>query len=291
MPEKKPKNLLTHYDTFRIETSVNFIHANLIKAKIYQNQKPDRWTVDINNSMVDRVEFEPTSFITPTEAIIQRVIMGMVRDLIYSFKGTHEEFKNKEFQIKTGEIQSLLPKERLNREIRSAFDKLMRFRMKVFVPTWNEVIYEAILTQGKYIDVSDVWRFKANPVFQIMRKESYRDLDGNFQSISLSNEGKPMYRKLYIRLDRILLVKSRINQMILLYFVKVFEESNCQVSHTKFQVSNDNLEEVFNKKLTKNDAAKFKNSIDEIMNMDDFKNLFQWMTKNKSWLTVRFYDK
>jgi hypothetical protein len=291
MPEKKPKNLLTHYDTFRIETSVNFIHANLIKAKIYQGQKPDRWDVKIEDSMVEKVEFEPTSYITPTEAIIQRVIMGVVRDLVYSFKGTPKEFKNKEFQIRTGEIQDLLPKKRLHREIRSSFDKLMRFRMKVFVPKWNEVIYEAILTQGKYIDTQDIWRFKANPVFQIMRKEAHRDLDGNFQSISLGIEGKTSYRKLYIRLDKILLLKSRIHQLILLFFVKEFEESNCQVPSTKFQLTNDSLEKVFNKKLTKNDVAKFKNAVDEIMEMDDFKKLFQWMTTKKTWLAVRFYDK
>lgn len=282
--------LVKHHETINVESALNFFNANIIKTRIEAGEKPEPWTVDIENSKVKSVFFEPTMFITPTEAIIQRVIMGMVRNLIYSFEGTPEEFEAHEFEIRTHDIASLLEKKRLNREIRTAFDKLMRFRVKVFVPEWKKTFYEGILKSGNYNEGSDVWKFKANPMFQIMRQEQHRNQ--NILSAVGKNEetGKVDYKKVFINLNDLLLLDSKVHKIILFYFIIDFEKSNCTLKNRIYLLDPNWLAKVFNKpvsKITKNDSGKFKKAIDEIMAMEQYEGLFIWHGK-KQGIRVNF---
>jgi|JYMV01.1.fsa_nt_gi hypothetical protein len=290
IPKKTKKVIIkqNNYDTINIESAVNFIHADLVRVKSYKNQKPEEWQVVVdNNKYIDSVSFIPTYFITPIEAIIQRVIMGRVRNLIYNFDGTPEEFKDKTFEITLSQIQNELPKPRLEREIRSAMNKLIFFQIKINTHTGNEMARK-ILENGNLNKNS--LTFKANPIFQIMRKEAHREIE-QYNAISVNNEGKTQYKKIYINLDDVLKLNSPIQQIILYHFIKRFEISNLGLPTKIYYIDNDFVQKVFNKNFNKNDTAKFRKAVDEIIDMKEFENLFTWSGRGKKALIVRFYDK
>jgi hypothetical protein len=283
MPNYKNKTqLVIHKEIIYLEKAVNFFNEKIVKMKIGKNEKPTEWSVKIEESQITEVFFHPTHYITPREAIIQRLIMGMVKDLFHTFEGTATEFKEHRFEITTGEIQSRLETPRLHREIRIAFDKLMKFGIKVELKKIRTQ-YTGILKNGEHNKGSDVWSFQANPMFQIMRKDIHRS-QVVFDAGKTSPDKKtPPYTQVFINLNDILKLEKRSHQNLLYYFIIQFEKSNCQLPCQIYYLNDDQIMKILNKheKLEKKTLQNYKSSlkkdINEIMAMEVYDGLFEWI--------------
>ena len=290
---KKNTYLLKERETVNIESAFNYFTTKLIKAKSLpttSNQSPPSWEFEITapNSSLSKVIFEPRDYITPTEAVIQRVILGLIKEKIDLFDtiSSSTRFEDTDFSITLKEVSSRLGKTRLSKAIHSTFYKLSRFNIEARRgENPDDYIASSIIAEYEYISETKEFVFRANKMFQVMREDKLRQ--NHFEAIVENTGG---YRPIFINLNELFELKNQWQKILLHYFIVQFEATNCQrIKPKSYFINNEFVMKVLNKDvLSKNDLGQMRKTIDDLMAMPQYKKLFAWSGRGRLTLVVTF---
>jgi hypothetical protein len=255
----------------QIEKVFNIFNSQFVRTSVPKGEIPESKILFPLNEYIEKIEFKPKEYITPTEAIIQRVILGIIKTKFDAFIGTAGEFQQHEFHIYISEVESKVGKKNISREIHKSLIKLKEMDIDLTLAGKNAPKqYGSIVNDISHFEGQGYYGFMASQLFQTMRLKKFRD-EAKFDVIGLD------FKKVHIQPTEFLEL-NKIQQQAMLFFLCELEDSNWRVISREYELDNKFYLRLFNtKKISKNQPARFKESIRGLIEMSKYKDMFEFI--------------